>query len=226
MSRITQAYSVARQLTDFVGLAKKQIYAAAASALNRAAVTARGEAIRIVREREKKVRASAAKAQISIIKAKPGQGERMRAALNLKTSVSLLAAAKVREVTVIAYAGKKVVPIFQGKGKPPAFRMMDGERKGVVVAGVDTADRAFKARVGPGKMGIFVRRGDQRLPIQSLTSKGPIGLKFFEEPEVRDRITRVFAAAFKKNLDHELDRRKQGNREKRTEEAMSAVFGD
>lgn len=213
MGRISLSYSIVKQLASFVGLTKQQINAAVASALNRSAVTARAEAVRIVREREKKVKASAARAQISIVKASPRRGgDAMRAVLVLKGGISLLAATKVRQVTIIAYAGRKPVPIFQGKGKPPLIRMMDGERKGVVVQGINVSDKAFLARTSRGKPDVFVRRGDGRLPIKALRTKGAIGPKFFEEPEVRSRIHKVFVEAYRKNIAAEVKYRKEKDR--------------
>lgn len=163
------AQSALIQLAQFTDLTKKAIARAAVRSLNRAAVSLRAETSRAIRAKLK-VKSADAKEQIDVIQANISDSLLdMKAAIVVKRTPVPLFAFGSQKRTVRAYAGKKVVPIFDKATGQIVFRAIDGRRQQVSVQVKDArkvVTGGFIAKMASGKVGIFRRTGGDRLPIK------------------------------------------------------------
>jgi hypothetical protein len=172
-------------LQKWTDLTMKAVKAAAARALNRTATSTRAEISRTVRASIPSLKASAVKDTVTIIRAKGGTD-----------LLSQRAEIKVKDVPV---------PLAAYGAKPKTVATPKGKRVGVTVKVKDARKPvvgAFVATVGAGHVGVFKRRGPDRLPIKELY--GPSVAQVVRSTSVMTAILRFTRETFAKNFRSEL----------------------
>lgn len=158
---------------------------AAASALNRAASSAKTAAGRKVRERYT-IKAKDVNAAFKIV-TKPSAG-----------SLEAVLRAKTGSLPLINFQTKPSAP--PGKKQPRG-----GVKVGVLKGQRKSLEHAFVAKVGAGgHVGVFERSTRRRLPIKELF--GPPIPEMLNAEEVRKDLEQTFSDTFEQRINHEMDR--------------------
>lgn len=157
---------------------------AAASALKRAASSARTAGVRKVRERYT-IKAKDVNAVFKIV-GKPSA-----------SSLEAVLRAKTGSLPLINYQ--------TSPGKPPSKQPKSGVKATVVRGKRSVLKHAFVTKVGSGgHIGVFERSTGKRFPIKEIF--GPPIPQLLNNEEVREQIEKTFAETFETRMEHEIDR--------------------
>lgn len=182
--------SLATQLRAFRDLGERSIKQAAARALNKAATATRREIPRVLKEEDLGLPPAVIRDAVTITKA------------NVAETLS--------NMSVTLAVSRKPIRLYLYGARARAMRSAKGPRVGVTVKvkGPRKALKgAFIATVGAGHVGVFVRRGNDRLPIKELPGPTIAGVFGPADGTLSRRVLAYARAQFVKEFQSELQKR-------------------
>lgn len=127
----------------------------------------------------------------------------------VRSTIKLTRANASNMTGVITSTGSPI-PLYDFKVNP---KTVNGRRRSPIRVSVKhgqqtSLNRAFIARLGSGKTGVFERLGKSRLPIKMLY--GPSAPQMLENDNVAEFIEKTAVETMNKRLDHEIGRLLEG----------------